>query len=256
MLRVESEHDRFYGSIARYYSGIFPLNPAQLSFIENESGNPEGKNFLDVGCGSGELAFALAREGATVTAIDLNDALLSEARRNRDDGRITWRKANMLHIARLFGRSRFDGVICFGNTLVHLMNPMQMRDFFSGVRTVLKSDGLFFLQILNYDHIFQDKVDTLPTLENDEVRFDRKYRFNPGSREIRFNTKLTVKSTGEVIDNETDLLGIGVKELLQLMDVAGLTGVRLFADFKKIPFGGKHLPLVCVSNKAADITVI
>lgn len=79
-----------------------------------------------------------------MTAIDLNDAMLSEARNNRGHSNIVYRKANMLHIARLFGRSKFDGVICLGNTLVHLMNPMQMRDFFSGVLTVLKPGAFSF----------------------------------------------------------------------------------------------------------------
>jgi len=60
MLRIESEHDRFYGSIARYYSRIFPLNHDQVFCIENELGGLEGKSILDVGCGSGDLALGVA----------------------------------------------------------------------------------------------------------------------------------------------------------------------------------------------------
>jgi 2-polyprenyl-3-methyl-5-hydroxy-6-metoxy-1,4-benzoquinol methylase len=250
MLRIESEHDRFYGSIARYYASVFPLNPAQITCVEAEMGDIKGLNFLDVGSGSGELAYGLALKGATVTAIDLNDALMSEAKNNRSHENITYRKANMLHIARLFGRAKFDGVVCFGNTLVHLLNPMQMRDFFSGVLTVLKPGGLFFLQLLNFDYVFQEKIDTLPTVENEHIRFERKYRFVPGSREIRFNTRLTVKATGEVIENETDLLGIGSNDLQQMMDIAGLKEIRMYAGFQKEPFGGNHLPLVVLSGKS------
>jgi len=249
MLRVENEQDRFYGSIAKYYAEIFPLKSEQISFIESESGDLKGRNFLDIGCGSGELAFGLAHKGAFVTAIDLNDALLAEAKNNRSHEKITYRKANMLHIARLFGRSKFDGVICFGNTLVHLMNPMQMRDFFSGVLTVLKPDAAFFLQLLNYDFIFREKIDSLPIIENEKVRFERKYRFASGTREIRFTTKLLLKFSGEVIENETDLLGIGTNDLQQLMDIAGLKNIRLFADFQKSPYTGMHTPLVILSNK-------
>jgi cyclopropane fatty-acyl-phospholipid synthase-like methyltransferase len=249
MIKIESEHDRFYGSVARYYSAIFPLNPAQAECIVKELGIPEGKNLLDVGCGCGTLAAALAGKGATVMAIDLNDALLSEAVRINSHPNITYRKANMLHIARLFGRAKFDGVICFGNTLVHLLNPMQMRDFFSSVRSVLKPDGVFFLQILNYDYIFREKIGELPAIDNETARFERKYRFLSGTREIRFGTKLIVKNTGETIENETDLLGIGKDDLLQLMDVAGFPQVGVYADFMKSPAGGNHLPLVFITKK-------
>lgn len=251
MLRIENEHDRFYSSVAKYYHSIFPLNPAQVECLTNELGTLEGKSFLDVGCGSGNLAAAIASRGALVTAIDLNDALLSEALVRNNHQNIIYRKANMLHIARLFGRARFDGVICFGNTLVHLLNPMQMRDFFSGVRSVLKPEGSFFLQILNYDHVFAQKIQELPEIENDTTRFERKYQFVTGSREIRFGTRLLIKATGEVIENETDLLGIGKADLLQLMDVAGFTDIRVFGDFGKTADTGNQLPLVCICRKTS-----
>ncbi len=249
MLRTESEHDRFYGSIAGYYRSIFPQNPAQLKCVEEAAGSLEGKSILDVGCGTGELAAGLAEKGALVTGIDLNDALLSQARTYRSHDRILYRKANMLHIARLFGRNKFDLVVCLGNTLVHLLNPMQMRDFFSGVRTVLKPGGVLILQMLNYDYIFKEKINVLPLIEREEVKFERTYEFIEGSREIRFITRLTVKSTGEVIENKTDLLGIGSNDLLQLMDIAGMQEIELFGDFDKRPFSGAHLPLVVFSRK-------
>lgn len=249
MLREESQHDRFYGSIAANYAGIFPLNPTQVTCIVKEMGTLEGKNLLDVGCGTGELAFALAQGGAQVTGIDLNDALLNEARTNRNHERILYRKANMLHTARLFGRSKFDGVICLGNTLVHLMNPMQMRDFFSGVLTVLRPGGVFVLQLLNYDYIFKANITTLPVIETEVLRFDRTYRFVPNTREIRFHTALTLKATGEVIENETDLLGISGNDLISMMDIAGLKNIQQYADFEEKPFTGDHLSLVLISRK-------
>lgn len=251
MLREESQHDRFYGSIAAHYAGIFPLNPTQVRCIVGELGTLEGKDILDVGCGTGELTFALAQGGARVTGIDLNDALLNEARTHRNHERILYRKANMLHTARLFGRSKFDGVICLGNTLVHLMNPMQMRDFFSGVLTVLRPGGVFVLQLLNYDYIFKANITTLPVIETEALRFERTYRFIPDTREIRFHTKLTLKASGEVIDNETDLLGISSNDLISMMDIAGLKNIQQYADFEEKPFTGEHLSLVLISRKIA-----
>ena len=249
MVITDNLQDRFYSSIAEYYSEIFPLNQAQTGFIERELGNPEGKAILDVGCATGELAVQLGRLGARVTAIDLNKSLLAKAKADNPHENVFYQWANMLHIARLFGRAKFDSVICFGNTLVHLMNPMQMRDFFSGVLTVLKPGGIFCLQVLNYDYIFRDKPTTLPLIETDNIRFDRSYIYEEGTREILFNTRLTVKNTGEVIENQTELLGIGSNDLTLLMDVAGLKEIKLYGGFNSSPFGGDHLPLVVSCRK-------
>jgi glycine/sarcosine N-methyltransferase len=248
MKSTQTDQDHFYSSIAKYYSVIFPFNKAQLSFVMNEMGSLKGKTILDAGCGSGELAYALAQKGALIHAIDLNDALLTEARKNRSHVGIVYHKADMLHIDQLFGNSTFDGVICFGNTLVHLLYHRQISDFFSHVKTVLKPGGIFCIQILNYDYIFQEKVESLPEIENETVKFERNYRFISGSREIRFITRLTIKTSGEVIENETILSGIGINDLMKLMDLSGLSGIRIYADFQKTPFGGKHLPLVLVSQ--------
>jgi glycine/sarcosine N-methyltransferase len=249
MKKTENEHDRFYSSIAEFYSGIFPLNPAQVAFIEGEWGTLENKNLLDVGCGSGELAFTLSGKGASVTAIDLNDALLNVARKHHNQQGIKWLKADMLHLKRLFGSEEFDGVICFGNTLVHLLTQDKMQEFFSGAMAVLKPGGLFFLQILNYDYIFREHIGVLPVIENDLIRFDRTYKFIPGSREIRFCTKLTIQSSEKEIVNETCLLGIGTNDLMQLLAKAGFSDVQLFSDFRKTPVGGDHLPLVMRCKK-------
>jgi glycine/sarcosine N-methyltransferase len=250
-MQHKSSQDRFYSSIAEHYSTIFPFNPAQLSFIESETKVLEKKSFLDAGCGTGEMAYALAQKGISVTAIDLNNSLLNKAREYRDHRNIVYQKQNIMHIARLFGSSRFDGVICFGNTLVHLTNHRQIHDFLCGVKTVLKPGGIFYFQILHYDYIFQEKIDALPTIENETITFERNYKFKPGSRKIRFITRLTIKPSGEIIENDTELLGLGAKDLVQWLQDAGLTAIRLFGDFKKMPFGENHIPLVgiCQSSR-------
>jgi hypothetical protein len=66
---------------------------------------------------------------------------------------------------------------------------------------------------------------------------------------IIFRTKLILKSEGEIIDNETELLGIGRNDLTLLMDVAGLTDIILYDGFGGSPFSGKNLPLVISSRK-------
>src|SRR5450759_4552738 len=43
-------------------------------------GRVAGKKLLDVGCGDGAMAFELARQGATVTALDADPSMIAAAR--------------------------------------------------------------------------------------------------------------------------------------------------------------------------------
>ena len=58
---------------------LHDLNPARLDYVEVRAGLA-GKDVLDVGCGGGLLAEAMARRGARVTGIDLAPEALAVAR--------------------------------------------------------------------------------------------------------------------------------------------------------------------------------
>jgi glycine/sarcosine N-methyltransferase len=58
-----------------------------------------------------------------------------------------------------------------------------------------------------------------------------------------------LKKEGEVIFNETPLLALKSNELKNLLEKTGFESIELFANFKKEPFGGDHLPLVVKSGK-------
>jgi 2-polyprenyl-6-hydroxyphenyl methylase/3-demethylubiquinone-9 3-methyltransferase len=58
---------------------LHDLNPVRLEYVER-AGKLQGLTILDVGCGGGLLAEAMARKGAIVTGLDLADDLLQVAR--------------------------------------------------------------------------------------------------------------------------------------------------------------------------------
>lgn len=59
---------------------LHEINPLRLAWIADVAGGLEAKDVLDVGCGGGILAEAMAREGARVTGIDLSAKALGVAR--------------------------------------------------------------------------------------------------------------------------------------------------------------------------------
>ena len=62
---------------------LHEINPLRLGHIERLAGSLSGKSILDVGCGGGILAEAMAAKGATVTGIDLAEKPLKVAMLHR-----------------------------------------------------------------------------------------------------------------------------------------------------------------------------
>jgi 2-polyprenyl-6-hydroxyphenyl methylase/3-demethylubiquinone-9 3-methyltransferase len=80
-----AEIARFEAAASRWWDPqgemkpLHDLNPVRLQYVER-AGPLAGRKILDVGCGGGLLAEAMARKGAVVAGIDLADDLLQVAR--------------------------------------------------------------------------------------------------------------------------------------------------------------------------------
>lgn len=255
---MSNEQNKFYTSISKYYSEIFPYKPAQLQFVQNSLGNLKEKKILDIGCATGELAYKLVKGSAKVTGIDLNKDLLAQAMRHSSFQSTDSKKCesefalpnpkfqtgNMLELETDFQAQQFDAVLCFGNTLVHLPTNDLIQQMLKGVNEVLKPRGKFLLQILNYDYILGGQVSELPIIENENIKFIRQYKFNNENSVIRFNTKLNLKKEGRIVWNETSLFALKSNELIAFLENSNFKDIEVFSNFKKHIFGGPHLPLV------------
>ena len=80
----QAEIARFEAAASRWWDPegemrpLHELNPVRLEYVER-SGRLEGRDVLDVGCGGGLLAEAMARKGARVTGLDMAPELLKVA---------------------------------------------------------------------------------------------------------------------------------------------------------------------------------
>ncbi len=243
MIMADTQN-KFYTSISNTYSQIFPYNPAQLQFATRNVVDLTGQQILDIGCATGELAFQLAKSGAEVTGIDLNEDLLQQAKTGKVHPNLIFQKGDMLELQNDFQSKSFSTVICFGNTLVHLPSRELILEMLQGVYMILKPGGFFLLQILNYDYILSEPVTELPLIETENITFFRRYVFEENSPLISFQTELYLKKEGEVVKNETFLFALKSNELRELLNNAGFEDIKFFSNFKEEPFGGKHLPLV------------
>lgn len=201
----------FYQSISDVYDYIFPQNENQLFFLEKVLSINKEDKILDIGCATGNLTDLLNRV-ANASGLDLDQDLLEIAKSKYN---YPFTHGNMLLLKKYYPPASFNHIVSFGNTLVHLENRNQVQDFFDVVYEILKPGGSFTVQIINYDRILNQKIDHLPTIENNHIRFVRNYKLN--EQTVDFETELLIKSSNQIINNNIPLLSLRKDELEKML---------------------------------------
>lgn len=96
-----------------------------------------GERALDLACGTGDIALALAAIGTRVTGLDLTETMLIRARRRDAAGRVAWLAGDMQRLP--FGAGQFDLVTAgYG-----LRNVPGLDEALAEIRRVLRPGGRF-----------------------------------------------------------------------------------------------------------------
>jgi SAM-dependent methyltransferase len=235
----------FYTSISPWYDQIFPYSPDQKDFVIS-FGDNHHLSVVDIGCGTGSLIRSLAKVYRKTAGLDPDAAMLSAARAKAHVAPVsTWFiQAGMLELVRELGNHTTDRLICFGNTLPHLKDEAEVTEFTRQAAQVLKPGGLLLLQVINYDRIIDQKLGGLPSIENDELKFDRIYGYEEGAAHVKFTTRLTLKKTRFVIENEVPLLAIRPGRLRSMLADAGFVHVEEFGNFRREMFNDQSQPYI------------
>jgi 2-polyprenyl-6-hydroxyphenyl methylase / 3-demethylubiquinone-9 3-methyltransferase len=124
---------------------LHDLNPVRLGYIADRVAL-KGARALDVGCGGGLLSEALARAGASVTAIDLAPSVLEVARLHLFESGLSvdYREIAVETLAAEMPAS-FDIVTCM-EMLEHVPDPGSV---IRACAMLLKPGGKLFLSTLN-----------------------------------------------------------------------------------------------------------
>jgi SAM-dependent methyltransferase len=109
-------------------------------------GSLKGRRVLDVGCGAGENAVAMARQGAHVIALDASSAQLALARRHAEEAevRVEWHEGDAADLAFL----RADSIdVALAAGVIHEIEDLDR--LFRQVHRVLRAGAPF---LFTHDH--------------------------------------------------------------------------------------------------------
>ncbi len=238
---------KFYSEIASAYDEIFPLQLPQYKFVaKNISAN---SSILDIGCGTGNLAIKLAQNNFSVHAFDSDEAMLNHAKQKAFAiQNIHFYNLTMQNFSEKFSDIRFHGILCFGNTIVHLNSFQEVENFFCEVKNNLAKNGKFLFQIINYDRILDQNITSLPTIETDNYSFIRNYSYNKTIHKIIFHTILKDKQTQTITENKVELLPLRKSEIAEMLAKAGFRNVLFFSDYYNTEFHINSQPFQVISN--------
>ena len=104
------------------FGPLHDINPLRANYIDQHS-PVAGKRLVDVGCGGGILAEAMAQRGAIVTGIDMGEAPLSVAKLHQLESglEIEYRQSTAEQLAQEEA-ARYD-VVCCLEMLEHVPEP-------------------------------------------------------------------------------------------------------------------------------------
>lgn len=102
---------------------FYKLNKCFLRFLPTLPGS-----ILDVGCGIGRDAAALAAMGHTVIAVEPTSAFLEAAKRLHTSPSICWQSDSLPHLTSLPTENRFDFILCQG-VWQHIDDDERLRAF-------------------------------------------------------------------------------------------------------------------------------
>jgi len=223
----------FYQQFSKYYDYIFPTGDNQISFIKHWV--KKGSSVLDIACATGGYSIALTKQGYEVEGIDLDDSMIAIAidKAIKEGLEIAFKTGDMKAVDSVYNK-KFDGAFCIGNSFVHLKDEAEMLRALQAFSRVLKDRGILIIQNINYDRILDNKVDSLPTINNEEtgISFVRRYSYLEDINRISFDTTLTINND-KSYENSVQLYPLRQKEFEDLLLKAGYKIIGFYGSFNK-----------------------
>ena len=155
----------FYDHLATQYDKLFSdwqeTTHEQAVILEKlfrENGFDSSASILDCACGIGTQAIGLAALGYPVTASDISDGELAEARKRAADNQVEIRfeHADFCALEETF-REPFDIVICMDNALPHMLSTEALSTAVKSIISRLRPGGMFVASIRDYDALLMEK---------------------------------------------------------------------------------------------------
>jgi len=244
----------FYTEIADDYDGMTNFDerlPREERGLRQWVDRYDLHTAVDMACGTGIHAIALARLGLDVTGVDISSRMLDQAKVNAgvSDVSLKWICSSMQRF-REYKKREFDALFCLGNSIPHLLTRKELHKAFSSFWDCVRPGGIIVLQNLNYHRVMDRQERIVGISKSKDREYIRFYDFL--DEHIRFNL-LTVKWDGSKCSHDlfsTMLYPYEKEELTSIFQEMGVAEMETFGSMAFDPFEDNLSPnLVIVGKK-------
>jgi SAM-dependent methyltransferase len=244
---------------------------AEMPFIEHRLEAACAQRVLDAACGTGRHALALAERGYEVIGTDGSPGMVEQARANACDagrGDMSFIVASFGELARTLclarGKipdteqttSRFDAVLCLGNSLPHVLTPADLQVTLEDFGNCLRAGGLLLIQNRNFDAVLANRDRWMGPQSHQEGKtewlFLRFYDFDPDGL-LTFNVVRLRREQGNGWSQDvssTWLWPLTEHELSAAVREAGFGDIRLYGDMGGASFDPGSSPNLVLAARA------
>jgi 2-polyprenyl-3-methyl-5-hydroxy-6-metoxy-1,4-benzoquinol methylase len=221
----DSYFDGYYKEIWR---AMIPeeLTTKEVDFMLPYFNLQPGSKVLDLMCGYGRHAIALAKKGISVIAVDNLSDYINEIKQVAEKENLSIKpvKSSVMDYKT---DETFDLVLCMGNSL-NFFNADNIVQILSNISSYLKADGHLLLNTWSLAEIAikQFKEKTWSYAGNLKFLVDSKYLFHP----TRIETESTIIAPDGKTENKTGIDYIfSVSEMETMLNKSGLVMKEIYS---------------------------
>lgn len=208
--------------------------------------SPSGKAVLDLCCGPGRCAVALAKQGLTVTGVDRTKFLLEKARARarKEKVRVEWVQEDMRKFVR---KNSYDLVLSMFTSFGYFEERNEDSRVLKQIFTSLKPGGQVLIELLGKEILAKIYQPSLAETAADGSILIQQPQILDGWSRIR-NT-WTVVRNGKARKFTIELNLYSGQELRERLEAAGFDEVKLYGNLEGDPYGPDARRLVAVGKK-------
>ncbi|MDD8048779.1 MAG: class I SAM-dependent methyltransferase [Thomasclavelia sp.] len=201
------------------------------------------KTVLEIGCGTGETAIRLAKNGKKVYATDLSQDMIDVCRLKAMNENVELMLAR-IDMTDFQINQEVDLVLCLCDSLNYVLNKKAVKQTFKNVFDALKHNGTF---IFDVDSLY--KMDNLLNNYNEEQDDPDFYFYwhvdNIGPGEVKHHVVIKDKENNDSVDEIHHQKTLKLEIYVEMLKEVGFTKIDYYSDFLEYKEKCERIIFVC-----------